>query len=72
MDEQQATLRMQKITLYKRVIPTLPEDGPEAKERKGTMYYQLAEEYWEHSKYLSFLALEKHNKEVDKWDKACR
>ncbi|HAA56245.1 MAG TPA: hypothetical protein DCE42_15890, partial [Myxococcales bacterium] len=72
MDQEQAKLRMQKIKLYKRVIPTLPDDEPTSRRRKATMYYQLAEEYWEQSKFLRFLSLEKHNKAMEQWDKKCR
>ncbi|MEM1010316.1 MAG: tetratricopeptide repeat protein, partial [Myxococcota bacterium] len=69
-DKEKAKLRQQKIKLFKQVIPTL--DAKEEPIRKAQLMYQLAEEYWEESKYLRFQAMEKHNIAMEQWDKDCR
>lgn len=64
--EKQAKLRLEKIELFKQSIPNL--EGPQ----KAEMLYRLAEEYWEHSKYLRFKAMKKHNTVMEEWDQQCR
>lgn len=64
--ENQAKLRLQKLKLFQQAIPNL--QGPE----KAQMMYRLAEEYWEHSKYLRFKTMKKHNVVMEVWDQKCR
>lgn len=64
--EQQAKLRLEKVELFKQAIPNL--EGNE----KAQMLYRLAEEYWEHSKYLRFKAMKAHNVVMEDWDQKCR
>lgn len=66
-DKAKAEIRQQKINTYKTLIPNEEEPA-----RNAQLRYQLAEEYWEESKYLRFLAMDEHNKKMEEWDQDCR
>lgn len=70
--EKEAAFRKKKIELYKKALPGMQTLTAEDRKLKANMYYQLAEEYWEESKYQRFKAMRAHNKVAEKWDRECR
>ncbi|MCB9638318.1 MAG: tetratricopeptide repeat protein [Myxococcales bacterium] len=66
-DKAKADIRKQKINTFKALIPNVEDP-----QRKAQLMYQLAEEYWEESKYKRFLSMEAHNKKMEVWDEDCR
>src|SRR5207247_237524 len=64
-DEATARKRDEMIEQLKSIIPDMPES-----ESKADLYFQLAEAYWEKSRYISLREMHDYDEGYGKWLKA--
>lgn len=65
-DEKAAKIRLERMKLFRSAIHNLMGNP------RVSMMYRLAEEYWEHSRYLRLKAMQEHSVALRKWDEKRR